>query len=104
LVNPLYIQVHARDNVAIIVNPEGLAAGTSFPNGLVLRERIPQSHKNLNRATHHRLAALVKSMSKADFRDELVGRLAWGRFPTCPGTVGAPNWAGREPPSRHETP
>ena len=45
MVNPLYIQVHARDNVAIIVNPEGLAAGTSFPSGLVLRERIPQSHK-----------------------------------------------------------
>src|ERR1700680_4615286 len=43
--HPLYIQVHARDNVAIIVNPEGLPAGTSFPSGLVLRERIPQSHK-----------------------------------------------------------
>jgi galactarate dehydratase len=42
---PLYIQVDARDNVAIIVNPEGLPAGTSFSNGLVLRERIPQSHK-----------------------------------------------------------
>jgi galactarate dehydratase len=42
---PLYIQVHARDNVAIIVNPEGLAAGTTFPSGLTLKERIPQSHK-----------------------------------------------------------
>ena len=43
--NPLYIQVDRRDNVAIIVNPEGLAAGTSFPNGLSLADRIPQSHK-----------------------------------------------------------
>jgi len=43
--SPLYIQLHARDNVAIIVNPEGLPAGTSFLSGLVLRERIPQSHK-----------------------------------------------------------
>ncbi|MCS7024179.1 MAG: galactarate dehydratase [Bryobacteraceae bacterium] len=42
---PLYIQVHASDNVAIIVNPDGLAAGTEFPNGLRLREAIPQSHK-----------------------------------------------------------
>src|SRR6195256_4656681 len=42
---PLYIQVDARDNVAIIANPEGLPAGTAFPNGLVLRDRIPQSHK-----------------------------------------------------------
>src|SRR5437870_8062885 len=42
---PLYIQVDARDNVAIIVNPEGLPAGTSFRSGLALTERIPQSHK-----------------------------------------------------------
>ncbi len=44
-VNPLYIQVHARDNVGIVVNPEGLEAGAVFPSGLILRERTPQSHK-----------------------------------------------------------
>ena len=44
-VKPLYIQVHPRDNVAIIVNPEGLPAGTQFDHGLTLRERIPQAHK-----------------------------------------------------------
>ena len=44
-VKPLYIQVHPRDNVAIIVNPEGLPAGTQFADGLKLRERIPQAHK-----------------------------------------------------------
>ena len=42
---PLYIQVHPRDNVAIIVNPDGLPAGTQFADGLTLRERIPQAHK-----------------------------------------------------------
>ena len=42
---PLYIQVDPRDNVAIIVNPEGLPAGTAFATGLTLRDRIPQSHK-----------------------------------------------------------
>ncbi|MEO6437037.1 MAG: UxaA family hydrolase, partial [Tepidisphaeraceae bacterium] len=42
---PLYIRVDARDNVAIVVNPEGLPAGTVFPSGLALTERIPQSHK-----------------------------------------------------------
>lgn len=42
---PLYIKVHARDNVAIVVNPEGLPAGTVFPGGPTLAERIPQSHK-----------------------------------------------------------
>jgi len=44
-VNPLFIQVHPNDNVAIIVNPEGVAPGTSFPSGLIAAERIPQSHK-----------------------------------------------------------
>jgi galactarate dehydratase len=41
----LHIQVNARDNVAIIVSPEGLTAGTTLPGGLTLKERIPQSHK-----------------------------------------------------------
>ena len=43
--DPLYVQVHARDNVAILVNPEGLPSGARFPDGLALTERIPQSHK-----------------------------------------------------------
>ncbi|MSV30307.1 MAG: galactarate dehydratase [Bryobacterales bacterium] len=43
--DPLYVQVHARDNVAILVNPEGLPSGARFPDGLTLTERIPQSHK-----------------------------------------------------------
>jgi galactarate dehydratase len=44
-VDPLYIRVHERDNVAIIVNSEGLPAGTRFPDGLTLAEHIPQAHK-----------------------------------------------------------
>jgi galactarate dehydratase len=44
-VEPLYVKVNARDNVAIIVNPEGLAAGAGFADGLALTEAIPQSHK-----------------------------------------------------------
>lgn len=47
---PLYIQVDSRDNVAIVVNPEGLPEGARFPSGLALRERIPQSHKVALRA------------------------------------------------------
>jgi galactarate dehydratase len=44
-VKPLYVRVHERDNVAVIVNPEGLPAGTVFADGLTLTEAIPQSHK-----------------------------------------------------------
>ncbi|MEK7750454.1 MAG: galactarate dehydratase, partial [Acidobacteriota bacterium] len=42
---PLYVRVHQRDNVAIVANPEGLPAGTSFPCGLELTEAVPQAHK-----------------------------------------------------------
>lgn len=42
---PLYVQIRPSDNVAVIVNPEGLAAGTSFDDGLTLTEAIPQAHK-----------------------------------------------------------
>src|ERR1039457_699109 len=41
----MYIRVNPRDNVAILVHPEGVAAGDLLPDGLIARERIPQSHK-----------------------------------------------------------
>ncbi|WNS79128.1 galactarate dehydratase [Domibacillus sp. DTU_2020_1001157_1_SI_ALB_TIR_016] len=44
-VEPLYIKVNETDNVAIIVNTGGLDKGTSFPNGLQLKDRVPQGHK-----------------------------------------------------------
>jgi galactarate dehydratase len=42
---PLYITMDERDNVAIVVNDGGLPAGTVFPSGLTLVEKIPQAHK-----------------------------------------------------------
>src|SRR4029079_16862342 len=42
---PLYITMHERDNVAIVANDGGLAAGAVFPSGLKLVERVPQGHK-----------------------------------------------------------
>ena len=43
--SPLTIHMHPADNVAIVANDGGLAAGTVLPDGLVLRENIPQAHK-----------------------------------------------------------
>ena len=43
--NPLYIRMHERDNVAIVANHGGLAAGTTLPSGLRLVDRVPQGHK-----------------------------------------------------------
>lgn len=42
---PLYIKVHPSDNVAIVVNDNGLATGTVFADGLTLVEDVPQAHK-----------------------------------------------------------
>jgi galactarate dehydratase len=42
---PLIIRMHERDNVAIVANDGGLPAGTALPEGLVLRDKVPQGHK-----------------------------------------------------------
>jgi galactarate dehydratase len=42
---PLYIRMHAADNVAIVVNDGGLSAGAVFEDGLTVREAVPQGHK-----------------------------------------------------------
>lgn len=41
----LYIKVHSKDNVAIIVNAGGLSKGSKFSCGLELQDTIPQGHK-----------------------------------------------------------
>ena len=43
--DPLTIRMNDRDNVAIVANDGGLAAGTVLPSGLVLVDRVPQGHK-----------------------------------------------------------
>ncbi len=43
--DPLFVRIHALDNVAIVVPPEGAMAGAVHADGFTVRERIPQSHK-----------------------------------------------------------
>jgi len=42
---PLTIRMQPQDNVAIVANDGGLPAGTVLPDGLVLRDAVPQGHK-----------------------------------------------------------
>jgi galactarate dehydratase len=42
---PRYLRVHESDNVAVVVNPGGLPAGSRFASGLVMIEAIPEAHK-----------------------------------------------------------
>jgi galactarate dehydratase len=43
--HPLFIRMHAADNVAIVANDGGLPAGATFTDGLRLLEHVPQGHK-----------------------------------------------------------
>ncbi len=45
MAHPLTVRVHPLDNVAIAVSPDGLASGTVLPEGVTLREAVPQAHK-----------------------------------------------------------
>ena len=42
---PVLIRMRTDDNVAIVGNDGGLAAGTLLPGGVTLREKVPQAHK-----------------------------------------------------------
>jgi galactarate dehydratase len=42
---PRFLRVNERDNVAVVVNEGGLPAGSRFADGLVLAEAIPEAHK-----------------------------------------------------------
>ena len=43
--SPRSIRLHPRDNVAVVVNDQGVPAGTVFADGLVTVDFVPQSHK-----------------------------------------------------------
>ena len=42
---PRYIKLNDADNVAIVANAFGMPAGSRFPDGLTLKDYVPQGHK-----------------------------------------------------------
>jgi galactarate dehydratase len=42
---PRHVRLHHADNVAVVVNDGGVAAGATFTDGLVTLESVPQGHK-----------------------------------------------------------
>ncbi len=44
-VHPVLIRMHPDDNVAIVANDGGLAAGTAIADGPTLLDKVPQGHK-----------------------------------------------------------
>jgi galactarate dehydratase len=45
LMKPVLIRMHPADNVAVVGNDGGLAAGTAVDGGPTLQDRVPQAHK-----------------------------------------------------------
>jgi galactarate dehydratase len=81
---PRYIRISTDDNVAIVVNDFGLPAGTTFPCGLKLIERVPQGHKvaladiaegSAIRRYGHVIGTATRPVAKGSWIEESVVRL-----------------------------
>ena len=91
---PLYLQVHPRDTVAIIVNEGGLPAGTHFDSGLTLLEPVPEAHKVALRDMEAG-EAIVRYGSVIGQAERFIARGAWVhegrmRLPAPPLLEGLP--------------
>ena len=73
---PLYVQVHPSDNVAIIVNEDGLPAGARFDSGLVLREQIPEAHKVALRDIHQG-APVIRYGAVIGHAEQAIAQGSW---------------------------
>jgi len=92
--SPLYIRIHANDNVAIVANDGGLKAGTSFADGLVLVDNVPQGHK-VALADLAEGAAIVRYNVVIGYAQKALPRGSWVhervmRMPVAPGLDGLP--------------
>ena len=91
---PLYIRIHAADNVAIVANDGGLKAGAVFADGLVLADNVPQGHKvaladlaegDAVRRYDVVIGYALKALPRGSWVHERVMRM-----PTAPGLDGLP--------------
>ncbi|MET3495999.1 galactarate dehydratase [Variovorax boronicumulans] len=91
---PLYIRIHAADNVAIVANDGGLKTGATFADGLVLVDNVPQGHK----VALTELAegdAIVRYNVVIGYAQKALPRGSWVhervmRMPTAPELEGLP--------------
>ncbi|MGJ7563113.1 galactarate dehydratase [Variovorax sp. GB1R11] len=91
---PLYIRIHAADNVAIVANDGGLKSGAVFADGLVLVDNVPQGHK-VALADLAEGAAIVRYDVVIGYAQKALPRGSWVhervmRMPTAPGLDGLP--------------
>lgn len=91
---PLYIRIHAADNVAIVANDGGLKTGATFADGLVLVDNVPQGHK-VALADLAEGDAIVRYNVVIGYAQKALPRGSWVhervmRMPTAPELEGLP--------------
>ncbi|MDQ0032568.1 galactarate dehydratase [Variovorax boronicumulans] len=91
---PLYIRIHAADNVAIVANDGGLKTGATFADGLVLVDNVPQGHK-VALADLAEGDAIVRYNVVIGYAQKALPRGSWVhervmRMPTAPELDGLP--------------
>jgi galactarate dehydratase len=91
---PLYIRIHAADNVAIVANDGGLKTGAAFADGLVLVDNVPQGHK-VALADLAEGDAIVRYNVVIGYAQKALARGSWVhervmRMPTAPELEGLP--------------
>jgi galactarate dehydratase len=91
---PLYIRIHAADNVAIVANDGGLKTGATFADGLVLVDNVPQGHK-VALADLAEGEAIVRYNVVIGYAQKALPRGSWVhervmRMPAAPELVGLP--------------
>ncbi len=92
--SPLYIRIHANDNVAIVANDGGLKAGTEFADGLRLVDNVPQGHK-VALSDLAEGAAIVRYNVVIGYAQKALPRGSWVhervmRMPVAPELDGLP--------------
>jgi len=92
--SPLYIRIHASDNVAIVANDGGLKAGAEFADGLRLVDNVPQGHK-VALADLAEGDAIVRYNVVIGYAQKALPRGSWVhervmRMPVAPGLDGLP--------------
>ncbi len=94
MTRPLYIRMHAADNVAIVANDGGLSAGVLFADGLTLVDNVPQGHKvalqdlaegDAIRRYNVIIGYALKALPRGSWINERVLRM-----PEAPGLEGLP--------------
>ena len=91
---PLYIRIHAADNVAIVANDGGLKAGATFADGLALVDNVPQGHK-VALTDLAEGEAIVRYNVVIGYAQKALPRGSWVhervmRMPTAPELEGLP--------------